>query len=353
MKLSEFHFDLPPELIAQEPLADRPASRLLVLGSAADPEGGLDDRVFRDLPDLLSPDALLILNEARVIPARFLGRRASGGKVEVLLIEPRADGTWEALVKAGGTLRPPDEVLELEGGQARLHLVAKTGGGRYAVRFADDEQALTAAERCGRMPLPPYIDRPASAADRERYQTVFARVPGAIAAPTSGLHFTPDLLQAVEARGVEVARLVLHVGLGTFLPVRAETVEDHDMHAERYAIPAATLAAVEAARAAGRPVIACGTTAVRALEAWAATGEAEGSTKLFITPGYDFTVVDGLITNFHLPESTLMMLVSALAGRERILAAYAHAVAQRYRFYSYGDAMFIRPRPRGHQQQRS
>ena len=338
MDLADFDFELPPEAIAQRPLVDRAAARLLVLPRRG---GAPQHRTFADVVDLLPAGALLVLNETRVIPARFLGRRTSGGKVEVLLVEPAGDGTWEALVKAGGTLRPPGEVLDLEEGAARLRLEAQTGPGRYRVRFTGQEDAVAAAERCGRMPLPPYMRREADPADRQDYQTVFARVPGAIAAPTAGLHFTPDLLAALEARGVEVARVVLHVGLGTFLPVRTARVEDHVMHRERYAVPAEAQARLAAARAEGRPVIACGTTVVRALEAFAATGQAAGETDLFVTPGYAFRAVDGLITNFHLPRSTLLLLVSALCGRERLLAAYADALRAGYRFYSYGDAMLI------------
>ena len=342
MDVADFDFELPEELIAQRPLAERSESRLLVLPRA---EGEARDQRFSDLLELLPPGALLVVNETRVIPARFFGRRASGGKVELLLLEPHPAGGWEALVKAGGTLQPPAEILELEEGRARVRLLEKTGGGRYRVEFVDDD-ALSAAEECGRLPLPPYVQRELEAdpsADRERYQTVYARVPGAIAAPTAGLHFTPELLAALESRGVEVARVLLHVGLGTFLPVRAERLEDHVMHSERYAISPETCAQVERARAEGRPVIAVGTTSVRALEAWAASGEPSGRTELFVTPGFEFQRVDGLITNFHLPRSTLLMLVSAFATRGRVLEAYAHAVREGYRFYSYGDAMYLGP----------
>lgn len=338
MLLSHFDFELPPEQIAQSPLAQRDASRLLVLPRAGGLPPEVEHRTFADVLELLPERALLVLNEARVIPARFLGKRASGGKVEVLLIEPGTEGAWEALIRCGGSLQAGEE-LSLEGGQATLRVLGKLGGGRFEVAFADDEDALAAAERCGRMPLPPYMRRDADAQDRETYQTVYARVPGAIAAPTAGLHFTPELLGQLEERGVTVARVVLHVGLGTFLPVREERLEDHVMHHERYEVPAATQALL--ADPPG-PVIACGTTVVRTLEAFAASGVARGSTDLFITPGYEFQTVQGLITNFHLPKSTLLMLVSAFAGRERVLAAYEEAVREGYRFYSYGDAMLIR-----------
>jgi S-adenosylmethionine:tRNA ribosyltransferase-isomerase len=337
MKRSDFDFELPPELIAQEPLADRSGSRLMVL--ERDPDVPARHCRFHEILDLLPPDALLVLNESRVIPARFFGKRESGGKVEVLLTEPDARGGWQALLRCGGTLRPPDELLSLEEGQATLRVLERLEGGHYRVEFVE-EAALEAAERCGRMPLPPYVKRPAGEADRERYQTVFARVPGAIAAPTAGLHFTPELLSQLEERGVKVAKVVLHVGLGTFLPVRVDDLSEHQMHSERYEIPAGTrelLASHEG------PVVACGTTSVRALEAYAESGEPSGRTELFITPGYTFRSVDGLITNFHLPESTLLMLVAALIGHERLFASYREAIAEGYRFYSYGDAMLIVP----------
>ena len=296
---------------------------------------------FRDLPGLLAPGSVLVLNETRVIPARFLGRRASGGKVEVMLVRPLPDGSWEALVRSGKPVRPPDELLDLEQGRASARVLEKLGPGRYRLSFPDEADVLALAERAGRVPLPPYIAREERPEDRERYQTVFARVPGAIAAPTAGLHFTPELLAAVEARGVTLARVLLHVGPGTFAPVRTDEVEEHRMEAERYEVPAPARAAIEAARREGRPVVACGTTAVRALESWAHTGRPQGETELFIRPGHAFRAVDALITNFHLPRSTLLLLVSALAGRETILAAYREAVARGYRFYSYGDAMLI------------
>jgi len=336
VKLDLFDYDLPPELIAQLPLSDRSSSRLLVLPRR---EGAIEHRTFSELPELLRPGDLLVLNETAVFPARLLGKRArTGGKVEVLLLSERSPGLWEALVRSKSA-PAPGERIEL-GGTDVVIFDSPLGEGRALVRF--EGSAFEVAERRGHVPLPPYIrgaeDTPD---DRARYQTVYAREPGAVAAPTAGLHFTPDLLARVAARGVEVARLVLHVGLGTFQPVRAETLEEHRMHAERYAIPAATLEALERARAGKRRVVACGTTTVRALESFGATGRSSGETSLFITPGHEFRFVDALITNFHLPKSTLLVLVSAFAGRERVLAAYAEAVARRYRFYSYGDAMFI------------
>lgn len=344
-RLSEYDFELPPALIAAEPAPTRDGSRLMVVskGGAAP----LQHRRFPELVELLAPGSVLVLNETRVIPARFLGRRPSGGKVELLLVRPHPDGGWEALVRSGKPVRPPDERLELEDGRARARVLAKLGPGRYRVELSggaqdDAADALELAERVGRIPLPPYIARQERPADRERYQTVFARVPGAIAAPTAGLHFTPELLARVEARGVTLARVLLHVGPGTFAPIREDDLSAHRMESERYQVPAPARALIEAARAEGRPVVACGTTAVRALESWAHTGQAEGDTELFIRPGHEFRAVDQLITNFHLPRSTLLLLVSALAGREPILAAYREAVARGYRFYSYGDAMLIR-----------
>ncbi len=354
MNIADFDFDLPPELIAQAPLPDRAACRLLVMDRAgrAPPE----HRSFADIVELIAPGSLLVLNETRVIPARLAARRDTGGKVEVLLVRPlpAASGAqgeaWEALVNAGGRLRAPDEEVTLvdpatgEPAATRLRVVEALGGGLFVVRFPPDAGALELAERVGRMPLPPYIKRGAAddPVDREAYQTVFARVPGAIAAPTAGLHFTPALLEALQARGVELARVVLHVGLGTFCPVRVERVEEHVMHAERYEVPEAARAALAAARARGAPIVACGTTVVRALEAFARSGQPAGETDLFITPGHRFRLVDALVTNFHLPRSTLLLLVSALTGREALLAAYDEAVARRYRFFSYGDAMLIR-----------
>ncbi|RMG15834.1 MAG: tRNA preQ1(34) S-adenosylmethionine ribosyltransferase-isomerase QueA [Planctomycetota bacterium] len=334
-----FDYELPPELIAQEPLPRGTARLLLVArdGSAC------EHLAFGDLVARMPPDALLVLNETRVVPARFLGRRPTGGKAELLLVRPLVDGAWEAFVRTSGRPRP-GEVLELEEGAARAEILSGLGAGRFAVRFVGEE-ALEAAERCGRLPLPPYVRRPERPEDRELYQTVFAREPGAIAAPTAGLHFTPAILSDLEDRGVQIARVVLHVGPGTFTPVRCERVEDHRMERERYRVPPETERALANARACGRPIVACGTTVVRTLEAYAQSGVPEGETNLFIHPPYAFRLVDGLITNFHLPRSTLLMLVSALAGVDVIRRAYAEAVRARYRFYSYGDAMFIPPPP--------
>lgn len=339
MDLSLFDFDLPDDRIAQAPADPRDSSLLLVLDRA---RSELEHRVFRELPELLRPGDVLVLNETAVFPARLLAKRAkTGGKVEVLLLEPLAEaGVWEALVRSKST-PSAGERLELGDGDHLLY-DAPLGEGRARVRFPESVSPFELARKRGHVPLPPYIrgaeDTPE---DKERYQTVYAREPGAVAAPTAGLHFTPELLERVRARGVSVAKLVLHVGIGTFLPVRVAKVEEHRMHSERYSIPEATVSLLEKARSEKRRVIACGTTTVRALESWAASGETSGATSIFIYPPYEFRVVGGMITNFHLPRSTLLMLVSALAGRERVLEAYKQAIARGYRFYSYGDAMLI------------
>ena len=331
MDVEEFDYPLPEELIAQEPLPERDASRLLVLPRH---EGPVRHLGVRDLPELLRPGDLLVVNDARVIPARLHGTKAgTGGKVELLLVEPLPGGDWLALGQASKPLRAGTRV-ELAG--SSVEIVEAREGGELVVRLPGGEEPSSFLERAGEMPLPPYIRRAPSAGDRERYQTMFARERGAVAAPTAGLHFTPALIEALRSRGVAVVPVTLYVGPGTFLPVRARRVEDHRMHAERYVVPEETSRAVRAAER----VIAVGTTALRTLEASGGRPGA-GVTDLFVTPGYRFRVVDGLFTNFHLPKSTLLMLVSALAGIDRIKAAYAEAVARRYRFFSYGDAMLI------------
>jgi S-adenosylmethionine:tRNA ribosyltransferase-isomerase len=340
-RLSDYDYDLPAELVASRPAEPRDAARLLVV-----PRGGgrLEDRVFRDLPGLLDPGDLLVLNDTRVIPARLAARRAdTGGAVEVLLLRDEGGGRWRAMLDPARRLRPGVRLAFEGGSEARVEAVHE--GGDRTLAFAPGVDVLALAEASGAAPLPPYLRRPADARDRDDYQTVYARAPGAVAAPTAGLHLTPALLDALRARGVHLAWLTLHVGPGTFRPVRVEAVSEHRMDAEPYEVPAATAAAVGAAWDAGRRVVAVGTTTTRALEAAAvAPGrvrEGLGSTDLFIRPGHAFRAVTSLVTNFHLPKSTLLMLVSALAGRERVLAAYAHAVASRYRFYSYGDAMLL------------
>jgi S-adenosylmethionine:tRNA ribosyltransferase-isomerase len=340
MRRLDFHFDLPRELIAQHPPAERSASRLLVLDAAA---GALRDLGFRDFVALLEPADLLVFNDTRVIPARVFARRSTGGRLEMLL--ERALGANCALlqVRAGKSLRPGAE-LSLPGG----HVARLLGRDGALFRFEFDCGVLDFFEAHGQMPLPPYIDRPPDAADRERYQTVYARVPGAVAAPTAGLHFDAATFAALAARGIRHAFVTLHVGAGTFQPLREDEIEAHVMHAETIDVPAATCAAIAATRAAGGRVVAIGTTVVRSLESAAVSGELapfRGETRIFIKPGHRFRVVDALFTNFHLPESTLLMLCAAFVGRARLLAAYEHAVAARYRFFSYGDAMFLTPDP--------
>lgn len=337
MLTSDFDFDLPPASIAQEP-APRGESRLLVL----DRTGPERHSRVRDLPRLLRPGDLLVLNDTRVIPARLYGRSAGGGKMEILLVEPLGENEWDALVKPGRRARPGARFEIGEGLTAEV--VEKREDGRYLLRFSEPVEPHL--ERLGHIPLPPYIHRPDAPEDRERYQTVYASRPGAVAAPTAGLHFTSALLREIEEAGVEIARVTLHVGIGTFKPVSAERIEEHRMERERYEIGAETAEAIRRARESGRRIVAVGTTVVRTLEGAARAGGGEaragsGSTDLFITPGFQFQVADALLTNFHLPRSTLLMLVSAFAGRERVLAAYAEAIREGYRFYSYGDAMLV------------
>ncbi|HYX71011.1 MAG TPA: tRNA preQ1(34) S-adenosylmethionine ribosyltransferase-isomerase QueA [Terriglobales bacterium] len=397
MLVSDFHYDLPPELIAQEPLADRAASRLLHLERST---GALADRRFRDLPGLLRPGDLVVFNNTRVFPARLYGRRAGlraqslsprnpasrdflRGRVEVLLTSPchpeersdegsaaslkgrgfsRADKaqddegalapegnplTWRALVRPGRKLGVGERLFFGEDDELQAEILARGDFGERILRFHPVPDLFALLERLGHVPLPPYIARPDQPADRERYQTVYARERGSVAAPTAGLHFTPEILTEMRSRGIETAEITLHVGLGTFQPVHVERVEEHKMHREWFQLAPAAAQAIERAREAGRRIVAVGTTTVRTLE-YAALQSPEGriapmtgAADLFIYPGFRFRVVGALVTNFHLPQSTLLMLVAAFAGRERILAAYAHAVRERYRFYSYGDCMLI------------
>jgi S-adenosylmethionine:tRNA ribosyltransferase-isomerase len=338
MRRADFSYELPAELIAQQPLAERSASRLLALDGAA---GTLRDLAVRDLPALLRAGDLLVFNDTRVLPARIRGRKPTGGAVEIVVERLLGAGRVLAQARSSKGFRP-GMVVELPAG-AR----AVAAGRRHDLfEFEFDRDAREYLEAHGEMPLPPYIERAATAADRERYQTVFAQETGAVAAPTAGLHFDAALLAALAARGVATARLTLHVGAGTFQPVRADDIREHRMHAEWARVPAGVVAAVAAARARGGRVVAVGTTVVRSLETAALSGPLtpfEGETDIFITPGFRFRVVDALLTNFHLPESTLLMLVSAFAGHAHVLQAYRHAVQQRYRFFSYGDAMFIEP----------
>jgi S-adenosylmethionine:tRNA ribosyltransferase-isomerase len=371
MRLSDFHFDLPQELIAQQPLAQRDASRMLVVDRQRQT---WEDSTFRSLPDLLHGDELIVVNNARVIPARLFGHREGlrsekpgqnrrspreflSSEIEVLLTRQIAPGEWEALVRPGRKIRVGERIA-FGNGELTAEVLGRGEYGVRRIRLAATGNVAEAIERLGHVPLPPYISREDQPADRERYQTIFADHPGAVAAPTAGLHFSPAILERLGARGIEIAAITLDVGLGTFQPIHEEEIERHKIHSERYEIPAATAAALCKARREGRPILAVGTTVVRALEDAAQKsalrrgeqphsgaglvepGAAEAT--IFITPGHTFRVVDQLLTNFHLPESTLLILVSALAGREFLLRAYRHAIDAGYRFYSYGDCMWIR-----------
>ena len=340
MKTHDFYYDLPQELIAQTPLERRDGSRLLVLDKET---GEWEHRHFFDLPEFLRPGDCLILNDSRVIPARLLGaREGTGGACEVLLLNDKGDKVWECLVRPGRRLRPGARIRFGEGELAAEILSVTEGGGRL-VRFEYEGIFLEVLERLGKMPLPPYIKE--ELRDQERYQTVYSRISGSAAAPTAGLHFTPELLEKIRSMGVGIGYVTLHVGLGTFRPVKEEDILDHEMHSEYCEIPQATAELVNETKRHGGRVICVGTTSCRTIESWAAEDgtlrPCAGWTNIFIYPGYHFKVLDALVTNFHLPESTLVMLVSALAGREHILAAYEEAVRQRYRFFSFGDAMFI------------
>ncbi len=359
MLVSDFNYHLPEELIAQEPLADRASARMLTLNRRT---GAFQDRLFRDLPSLLRPGDLLVLNDSRVIPARLYAHRAGlhtqanhsiTGRVQVLLAEQLSEWEWRALVRPGRKVLT-GEVLDFfapSGESAtndpalRAVVIAHGEFGERTIRFEPVPDFFGTVEGLGHMPLPPYIHREDRAADRDRYQTVYARERGSVAAPTAGLHFTPEILDALRARGAEIATVTLHVGLGTFQPVRVERVEDVRLHAERYTLSLETAAALNAARREGRRIVAAGTTTVRTLEHCAQQSQEftphTGSTSIFIAPGFQFRAVSALLTNFHLPQSTLLMLVSAFAGRDATLAAYRHAVEERHRFFSYGDCMFI------------
>ena len=353
MRASQFDYDLPGELVAQQPLADRSASRMLVLHRAS---GDIEHRRFTDLPQYLDAGDCVVINDTRVIPARLLGRRDGGGQAELLLLRPIGDDCWEALARPARRLRVGDTLTF--GGEIAATVEEERPAGVRVVRLAHEGELMAALDRVGAIPLPPYIHRhqkppqeaspeqiAQEARDRERYQTVYAQMPGAVAAPTAGLHFDEAMLARLDAQGVAVATITLHVGLGTFRPVQVECIEDHQMDAEVYHISPQTAATINACRAAGGRVVAVGTTVVRALETVAdeagRLSAADGETKLFVYPGYRFRAVDVLLTNFHLPRSTLLMMVSAFAQREQILQAYRQAVKRRYRFYSYGDCMLI------------
>jgi S-adenosylmethionine:tRNA ribosyltransferase-isomerase len=378
LRVADFDFDLPEGLIAQQPPAERGASRMLVVNrdqvgrgfipgnATADPSGALapdgseppfTDLHFTDLPSLLNPGDLLILNDSRVIPARLFARRGNArgkqeatGQIEVLLTVPDGEGNWAALVRPGRKVRIGDR-LEFPSSDGTILLEAEviSSGefGERILRFTPVNDFFAILERIGHTPLPPYIRRVDANTDRERYQTVYAAQKGSVAAPTAGLHFTPAILSAITARGVEIAKVTLHVGLGTFAPLRVDRVEEIRLHRERYTLPPETATALNRARAESRRIVAVGTTAVRTLEHCAQIAEGpqltphSGETSIFISPGFQFRLVGAMLTNFHLPQSSLLMLVSAFAGRERVLAAYAHAVRERYRFFSYGDCMFL------------
>ncbi|MDP9601948.1 UNVERIFIED_ORG: S-adenosylmethionine:tRNA ribosyltransferase-isomerase [Variovorax paradoxus] len=337
--LSDFDFALPPELVAQHPATERTSSRLLD-GTGPEPV----DRIFKSLPSLLREGDLLVFNDTRVVKARLFGEKPTGGKLE-LLVERVLQG-HEVVAHMKVSKKPPvGTTLEMVGG-FRATLLGRwpdEDGALFRFGFESDagEDPYALMARCGHVPLPPYITHTDSAEDESRYQTVFARVPGAVAAPTAALHFDEGLLAELEARGVQRANVTLHVGAGTFQPVKTENISEHTMHAERYEVPEATQRAIAECKARGGRIVAVGTTTVRTLESWAKSGEASGDTRIFITPGFVFEHVDLLVTNFHLPKSTLMMLVSAFAGYERVMALYAHAIAGRYRFFSYGDSMLL------------
>ena len=360
--VSDFHYELPDELIAQQPLPDRAGSRLLHLSAA---NGSLVDRQFSDFPELLQSGDLVVFNNTRVFPARLYGRRKGfksqppssrnpaareflRGRVEVLLTRQLSDdpNEWECLVRPGRKISVGEHLFFGEQDELKAEVIARGEFGERHIRFAPVRDFFGRIERIGHIPLPPYIARADSAADHERYQTVYARDRGSVAAPTAGLHFTREILDRLAARGIETAEITLHVGLGTFQPVRVQRVEDHRLHSEKYSISTEAAAKIGEARRQSRRVIAIGTTTVRTLEFAAQQNSGEikagsGEADLFIYPGYNFRVVQALLTNFHLPESTLLMLVCALGGKENVLGAYRHAVAERYRFYSYGDCMFV------------
>ena len=362
MLVSDFHYDLPPELIAQQPLADRAGSRLLELSAAS---GTVQDRQFRDFPDLLRPGDLVVFNNTKVFPARLYGRRAGlksqpvsprnpaareflRGRVEVLLTRQlqQDPNDWECLVRPGRKLGIGEHLFFGEHDELQAEIIARGEFGERHIRFAPVKDFFVRIEQIGHIPLPPYIDRDDSPADRDRYQTVYAQERGSVAAPTAGLHFTPEILARIREKGIETTEITLHVGLGTFQPVRSENVEEHQLHSESFVVSEGAAARIQQARHDKRRIVAVGTTTVRTLEYVASQSAGEiraghGEANLFIYPGYQFQVVQALLTNFHLPQSTLLMLVCTLGGKENVLNAYRHAVSQRYRFYSYGDCMFI------------
>jgi S-adenosylmethionine:tRNA ribosyltransferase-isomerase len=354
LRVSDFDFELPEELIAQQPPAVRGASRMLRVDRAS---GAVADASFSDFPSLLEPGDLLVLNDSRVIPARLYAQRTlvrerekPTGRIEVLLTAPEVDGCWRALVRPGRKVAIGERLVFADANGATVlaaEVLERGEFGERLLRFEPVDDFFAALERIGHIPLPPYIHRDDTTIDRERYQTVYSHERGSVAAPTAGLHFTPAVLDAIRARGVEIAHVTLHVGLGTFSPLRVERVSEVELHRERYTLPAETADAINCAKVEGRRIVAVGTTTVRTLEhcALVANGQPltahSGVTQIFISPGFRFRLVGALLTNFHLPQSSLTMLVSAFAGRENVLAAYRYAVDQRYRFFSYGDCMFL------------
>ena len=345
MQVSDFHFDLPDELIARYPQPQRTASRLLQLTGNT---GELAHKGFKDVLDLVEPGDLLVFNNTRVIPARLFGRKASGGKMEVLVERMLDDKSILAHVRASKSPKPGNELFLGENDEYQAEMVARHDA-LFEIRFNSDKTVLEILEEVGHMPLPPYIDRPDEDADKERYQTVYNAKPGAVAALTAGLHFDDELMAALKAKGVNFAFVTLHVGAGTFQPVRVDNINDHHMHAEYVEVPEEVVAAINETKANGKRVVAVGTTSVRSLESAAQDAKQKGTelkpffgdTEIFIYPGYEYQLIDVLITNFHLPESTLIMLVSAFAGYEHTMNAYKQAVENKYRFFSYGDSMFI------------
>ena len=339
MKTSDFYFDLPEELIAQTPLERRDASRLLCLDRWS---GAREHRIFSELPELLHPGDCLVMNDSRVLPARLMGMRETGGVVEVLLLRDLGGGRWECLTRPGRKTRPGTRLI-FGNGELEAEVLEVAEGGNRIVEFKDEGIFLEVLERLGKMPLPPYIK--VELEDGERYQTVYSKEPGSAAAPTAGLHFTKELLARIADRGVRECFVTLHVGLGTFRPVKAEDIEEHEMHSEFCIMPEETARIITETKRSGGRVVCVGTTSCRTVESFAnedGTMDAKsGWTNIFIYPGYRFKCMDALVTNFHLPESTLIMLVSAFAGRENVLAAYNEAVREKYRFFSFGDAMFI------------
>jgi S-adenosylmethionine:tRNA ribosyltransferase-isomerase len=335
--MSILNYTLPDTLIAQSPAQKRDESRLMIIDRSS---GQRRHKQFKDILSEFQAGDLLVLNDTAVFPARLKGHRSqTGGKVEVLMLDPGTDNQWTVLMKCGGKPKV-DEELTLAAGSLKPRIVEKLGGGQYILAFPEDD-LHEQVDLHGEIPLPPYIEASSSNIDhKDRYQTVYAESRGAVAAPTAGLHFTQALLDQARAKGVEIATVTLHVGLGTFMPIR-DNIDDHVMHSERYIVPPKTLHALDAAKTAGRRIIACGTTSVRTLESYAKTGESHGATRLFIQPPYEFQLVSGLITNFHLPQTTLLLLVGAFLGEKKLIDAYKEAIEKQYRFYSYGDSMLI------------